>query len=84
MTDMIAASLEIATDYIAVRYGKAAPAALLARCSTWLDAVDAEDAAIRDSRFCVSQKLDLLDKAKDRVRAVALNCQEIAQKRAAA
>lgn len=74
MTDAIAESLIIATDMIAVRHGDAHAKALLRRCAVWLFNREREEWAIRDSRFRVSQKLDMLDKATDRVRAVRLGC----------
>lgn len=81
MTDAIAASLAIATDLIAVRHHQGADAkALLKRCAVWLFNREQEEWAIRDSRFRVSQKLDMLDKATDRVRAVRINCIEIIRK----
>lgn len=84
MTNRIAISLTIATDLIAVRYHGADASALLARCDSWLANESTERQAIRDSRFNVSRKLDMLDKAVDRVRAVRLNCVElVAQRRAA-
>lgn len=84
MTNHIADSLTIATDLIAVRYHGVDASALLARCNTWLVNVPTEQQAIRDSRFNVSRKLDMLDKATDRVRAVRLNCVEAISKRVAA
>lgn len=81
MANHIADSLTIATDLIAVRYHGADASALLARCNTWLVNVPTEQQAIRDSRFNVSRKLDMLDKAIDRVRAVRLNCIEAATQR---
>lgn len=72
--NLIADSFAIATDLIAVRYNNAPSAPLAERCKTWLASVDAEEWRIRDGRFRVAQQLDMLDKAKDRVRAVLLNC----------
>jgi hypothetical protein len=77
MTDAITDSLAIATDLIAVRHDGADAKALLKRCAIWLFNREQEEWTIRDSRCRVSQKLDMLDKATDRVRAVRLNCIEI-------
>lgn len=84
MANHIADSLTIATDLIAVRYHCADASALLARCDAWLAVVPVQEQAIRDSRFNVSRKLDMLDKATDRVRAVRLNCVEAISNRVAA
>lgn len=68
-------SLDLAEASLRVRYHGACPAALLARCDAWL-AVDHETPlrdACRGSRSLPSQ-LDLLDKARDRVRSVRWNC----------
>jgi hypothetical protein len=76
MSVAIAQSLEIANALIAVRYKDADKGALLARCNQWfIDHKDEEFKLLgqRPSRMLVSQ-LDLLDKAKDRVRNVMLNC----------
>lgn len=64
---MIPQSLQIAQDFIAVRYGRAPAAPFVERCAAWLAARDAEEDAIRASRFRVPEKLDLLDKATLRV-----------------
>ena len=75
MTDAIATSLEIAAALIGVRYKGEDAAALLARCNAWCRVDHA--AEVRDtftgSRMLPSQ-LDLIDKARDRVEAVRLNC----------
>jgi len=81
MANHITDSLTIATDLIAVRYHRADASALLARCDAWLAIMPIEEQAIRNSRFDVSRKLDMLDKATDRVRAVRLNCVEAAAQR---
>ncbi len=71
----LATSHDLASALISVRFKGACPVALLARCDARL-AVDHETPlrdALRGSRSLPSQ-LDLLDKARDRVRAVRWNC----------
>lgn len=75
MTEAVVESLEIATALIGVRYKGEDAAVLLARCNAWCKVDHASE--IRDtfkgSRMLWWQ-LDLLDKARDRVEAVRLNC----------
>lgn len=84
MTSTVVDSLVIATDLIAVRYQSADAVALLARCDAWLASASAEEQAIRASRFNVTRKLDMHDKAIDRVRAVPINCLEAVARKCAA
>lgn len=78
MTNAVLDSLTIAADLIDVRYRGADAASLLDRCNAWCKVDHA--AAIRDaftgSRMLPSQ-LDLIDKARDRVEAVRMNCLQI-------
>lgn len=75
MTDAISSSLKIAEDLIAVRYRGADASALLARCDAWCKVDHASEVrdTFKGSRMLPSQ-LDLIDKARDRVEAVRLNC----------
>ena len=74
MRDMIGESLEIRSELIAVTHRGASRAVLIAKCDAWLGAFESAQQEARDSRFRVAQKLDLLDQARDYVRAVRGKC----------
>ena len=75
--NILAQSHSIADELINVRYKNGDASALIAKCKNWFSDAEKEMTVIRGSNFRVSQQLDLLDKANDRVRAVYLNCELI-------
>ena len=75
MSDAVVTSLSIAADLIAVRHKNGSVTALIDRCNEWFKTYN--ESQIRDSFSGSSMlpgQLDLFDKARDRVRAVRLNC----------
>jgi hypothetical protein len=70
-------SLEIANEFINVKFGKSSALALLQSCNRWMEShqnAEAEMRAAYKGNRMLPCQLDLLDKALDRVAAVRRNC----------
>lgn len=73
MQNMVMDSFKLVDGLIAVRYDNAKASDLVRECILWLNKREAEEWIIRNSCYRVAQKLDLLDKATDRVSQVLMS-----------